>query len=239
MGACVAAWGLASGDLARMGRQAGPPREGSVVPTVPVYNTQGEQVGEMTLSDAVFAAPVNTPLMHQVVVGYLANRRQGTAAAKTRGQVRGGGRKQWRQKGTGHARQGSRRAPHWKGGGVVFGPHPRDYRQALPRSLRRGALRSALSARLSEGRLKVLDALALERPRTKDLAQVLQHLALGDRRTLVVTADPDANVYLSGRNLPDLEVSPAVDLNALLVLRARNVVLTRDAVVRVEGVLTR
>jgi large subunit ribosomal protein L4 len=210
---------------------------GSVVPVVPVYNTSGEQVGEMALADSVFGVDVNRAVLHQVVVGYLANRRQGTVATKTRGRVRGGGRKQWRQKGTGHARQGSRRAPHWKGGGTVFGPQPREYRHALPRAMRHLALRSALSARVAEGRLRVLDSLELERPRTRELLGILGRLSLGDTRTLVVTAQSDANVYLSGRNAPDVETTAAMDLNALLVLRARSVVLTRDAVSRLEGVL--
>lgn len=207
------------------------------MPTVPVYNIEGAAVGEMALSDAVFAAPLNQVLMHQVVVGYLANRRQGTVGVKTRGKVSGGGRKQYRQKGTGHSRQGSNRAPHWKGGGTVFGPMARDYRHVLPRALRRRALCGALTSRLAAGRLRILDALPLDRPRTKALIEVLDRLALGDRRTLIVTGEADRNVYLSGRNVPGLAVAPAVDINALQVLRARNVVLTREAVTRVEGVL--
>lgn len=215
----------------------GTAREGDEVPSVPVYNAQGEQVGEMALSDAVFAVPPNVRLLHQVAVGYLANRRQGTAAVKTRGQVSGGGRKVWRQKGTGRSRQGSNRAPHWRGGGAVFGPRPRDYRQRLPRAMRHAALRSALSARLREGRLRVLDALRLERPRTRELLGILARLELGDDRALVVTASADRNAYLSGRNVPGLQVEAAAQLNALHVLRARAVVLTRDAVQAVEGVL--
>lgn len=210
-----------------------------MVPNVPVYNMQGETVGEIELSDAVFAVPVNVPLLHQVTVGYLANARQGTVGVKNRSLVSGGGRKPWRQKGTGRARQGSIRAPHWKGGGVVFGPQARDYRQALSVKARRGALRGALSARLAEGHLRVLDRLEFERPRTKELDAVLERLALGDRRTLVVTAGADRSVYLSGRNLEDVAVTRAVGLNALAVLRARSLVMTRDAVAAVEGVLGR
>ncbi len=207
------------------------------MPNVPVYNTQGETVGEIALSDAVFAVPVNIALVHQVATGYLANARQGTVGVKTRGMVRGGGRKIWRQKHTGKARQGSTRAPHWKGGGVVFGPRARSYRQALTVKARRGALRSMLSARLSEGALRVLNGFSLEQPRTKEFAGILGRLALVDSRTLVVTASADRNVYLSGRNLPDVAVTPAANLNALQVLRARSVVLTEDAVRAVEGVL--
>ena len=209
------------------------------MPSVPVYNMQGEAVGEIALLDAVFAVPVNIPLLHQVSVGYLANARQGTVGVRTRGMVRGGGRKPWRQKGTGRARQGSIRAPHWKGGGVVHGPKARDYRQALSVLGRRGALRSALSARLAEGRLRVLDRLEFERPRTKEFVAVLDRLGLGDRRTVVVTAGPDRSVHLSGRNVPEVAVTPALDLNALAVLRARSVVLTADAVLAVQGVLTK
>lgn len=207
------------------------------MPNVPVYNTQGETVGEIMLSDAVFAAPVNIPLLHQVAVGYLANQRQGTVGVKTRGMVAGGGRKPWRQKHTGKARQGSIRAPHWKGGGAVFGPRARDYRHALSTSARRGALRSALSARLAEGGLRVVDQFGFHEPKTKELTAVLGRLALEDTRTLIVTGDVDRNVYLSGRNVQDLAVTPADSLNALQVLRSRSLVLTRDAVVAIEGVL--
>ncbi len=207
------------------------------MPNVPVYNIQGETVGEIALSDAVFAVPVNTALVHQVATGYLANARQGTVGVKSRGLVSGGGRKPWRQKHTGKARQGSIRAPHWKGGGVVFGPQARSYRQALSVKARRGALRCVLSARLGEGELRVLDSLDMETPHTKELHAILGRLALGDQRTLLVTASVDRNVYLSGRNMPDLVVTPADGLNALQVLRARNVVLTRGAVAAVEGVL--
>ena len=206
---------------------------------VPVYNTEGQTVGEIALSEAVFAAPLRPHVLHQVTVGYLANRRQGTVGTKTRGQVRGGGRKMWRQKGTGRSRQGSNRAPHWKGGGTVFGPRARDYRHVLPRALRRTALRSALSARCAEGRLRILDQLKLERPHTADLVGIMGRLALGDDRALVVTEGVERNVYLSARNVPGLSVSPAVDLNALLVLRAKSIVLTRDAVAAVEGVLAK
>jgi large subunit ribosomal protein L4 len=209
------------------------------VPTVPVYNMQGETVGEIHLADAVFGAPINVPLMHQVVTGYLANARQGTVGVRTRGQVSGGGRKAWRQKHTGKARQGSTRAPHWKGGGVVFGPRARDYRQRISIKARRGALRSALSARTGEGCIRVLDRLAFERPRTREMAAVLDRLQLGDNRALVVTAAADGNVYLSGRNLEGVRITPAANLNALAVLRARSVVLTQDAVAAIEEVLQR
>lgn len=209
------------------------------MPTVPVYNMQGEPVGEIQLADAVFAAPVNETLLHQVVVGYLANQRQGTHATRTRGQVSGGGRKPWRQKHTGRARQGSIRAPHWKGGGVVFGPHPRDYRQRLPVRLRRAALRGALSAKVAQGNIRILDRLVFERPRTREFVRVLDNLGVQDRRALVVTAAPDQVVYLSARNVADVRVQPATDLNAYEVLRAKTVILTQDAVRVVEEVFGR
>jgi large subunit ribosomal protein L4 len=209
------------------------------MPTVPVYNMDGQPVGEMALDDAVFAAPVNRTLLHQAVVAYLANRRQGTHATRTRGQVSGGGRKPWRQKHTGRARQGSIRAPHWKGGGVVFGPHPRDYRQRLPVALRRAALRGALSVKAAGGALRVLDRLAFERPRTREFVRVLRNLGLEDQRALVVTAGHDPVVYLSARNVEDVRVQPAADLNAYEVLRARTVILTQDAVRAVEEALAR
>lgn len=209
------------------------------MPTVPLYNMQGEVVGEQELSEAVFAVRVPERLVHQVVIGYLANRRQGTAQTKTRGMVSGGGRKMWRQKGTGRARQGSNRAPHWKGGGTVFGPHPRDYRQRLPKALRRKALRGVLSARVAEGEFRVLDALTFDTPKTSAFAAMLGKLSLRDDRTLVVTGTTNREVYLSGRNIPGVAVMSAADLNAYDVLRARSLIMTADAVAVVEGVLGR
>jgi large subunit ribosomal protein L4 len=209
----------------------------NAVPTVPVYDMQGATVGECQLADAVFGAPVNVPLLHQAVVMYQANRRRGTAATRTRGDVSGGGRKPWRQKGTGRARQGSIRAPHWKGGGTVFGPQPRDWGYAIPRKARRQALRGALSAKVADGAIRVLDRLEFERPRTREMAAVLERLNVRDTRVLVVTAGRDETVHLSARNLPDAAVRPAADLNALDVLTARTLVITRDAVARVEAAL--
>jgi large subunit ribosomal protein L4 len=206
------------------------------MPKAPVYNMDGQPVGECELPDSVFAAPAHPALLHQAVVAYLANQRQGTASTKTRGEVSGGGRKPWRQKGTGRARQGSIRAPHWRGGGVVFGPHPREYRQALPQKARRAALRGALTDKAAAGAVCVLDRLSFEQPKTKAFAAMLARLPLPDRRALVVTADPEPTVVLSGRNLPDVVVRTASDLNAYDVLRAKALVLTRDAVARVEEV---
>lgn len=206
------------------------------MPKAPLFNQNGEALGEYELPESIFAAPAHPALLHQAVVAYLANQRRGTAATKTRGMVAGGGRKPWRQKGTGRARQGSIRAPHWTGGGVVFGPHPRDYRQALPKKARRAALRGALTAKVDDAAICVLEDLEFAEPRTKTLVGVLTQLPLADRRALVVTAEPARNVVLSGRNLGDVAVRAAADLNPYEVLRARSLVLTRAAVARVEEV---
>lgn len=202
---------------------------------LPVVSRSGEPVGELEVSDAVFAAPVNEALLHQAVTAYLANQRQGTAATKNRSAVRGGGRKPWRQKGTGRARQGSIRSPLWRKGGVVFGPQPRDFRQALPRKMRLAALRSALSAKVRDRELVVVDALSLDQPKTKTMRACLE--ALGAPRALVVTAQVDPPVVLSVRNLPGSDALPARDLSAYPVLAHPRVVLTQDAVKVLEEVL--
>lgn len=199
-----------------------------------VVNRAGETVGEVELPDDVFAAPVHEGLLHQAVVMYLANQRQGTAGTKTRGEVRGGGRKPWRQKGTGRARQGSIRSPLWRKGGVVFGPHPRDYRQRMPKKARRAALRAALSAQVRDGRLIVLEELQLERPRTREVREVLRRL--GAERALLVLPEPNPVVHLSVRNLPGAAARPASDLNAYEVLRYPRLIILKDAVERVAEV---
>lgn len=206
------------------------------MPKVAVYNMHGQTVGEIELSDRVFAAPINEALLHEAVVMYLNNQRQGTVATKTRGLVRGGGRKPWRQKGTGRARQGSIRAPHWRGGGTVFGPQPRDYAYAMPKKARRNALRSALSAKVAAGTIRVLDSLTLEQPRTRDVAAMLANLNV-EGKALIVSGTHDAVVYKSARNIPGVSAAAAADLNVYQVLNHDNLVLTRDAVKRVEEVL--
>jgi large subunit ribosomal protein L4 len=170
------------------------------MPKVAVFNMEGKQVGELELNDAVFGVEVNQDLMHKVVLSQLANARQGTVATKSRGLVRGGGRKPWRQKGTGRARQGSTRSPQWVGGGVVFGPTPRDFSYRLPKKARRAALKSALSAKLKAGNMVVLDQLQVDEPKTRVMANMFQ--ALDVQKPLVVTADWDRNVELSARNIP-------------------------------------
>jgi large subunit ribosomal protein L4 len=205
------------------------------MPKVAVYSMDGQQVGEMELKDEVFGVEVNEALLHQAMVMYEANKRQGTAATKTRGLVAGGGRKPWRQKGTGRARQGSTRAPQWRGGGTVFGPSPRDWRQAMPKKARRAALRSALSAKAAAGDIVVLDQLSLPAPKTKAMAQVLD--TFGARKALVVTPDADANLVLSSRNIPGVLLSGAKSLNAYTILTHDKLVITEKAVGQLEEVL--
>ncbi|MGQ9496868.1 MAG: 50S ribosomal protein L4 [Desulfotomaculales bacterium] len=206
------------------------------MPKVAVYNTQGEQVGEIDLKDEIFGAPVNEAVLHEVMVMYQANRRRGTHDTKTRAEVAGGGRKPWRQKGTGRARHGSIRSPIWRGGGIVFGPHPRDYGYQVPKKVRRLALKSALSSRVRDGKLVVLDRLELDAPRTKEMVRILDNLKIKDG-ALVVTGERNENVARSARNLPGVMSTEASVLNAYDVLRHGTVVMTRDAVARVEEVL--
>jgi large subunit ribosomal protein L4 len=200
---------------------------------VAVYNLAGEVVDHVDLDDSVFGVPLNEGLVHQAVVQYQANQRVGTANTLTRGQVRGGGKKPWRQKGTGRARQGTTRAPHWRGGGVVFGPHPRDYHQELPVKMRRLALCCALSQRARENGIRLLQELTFSEPRTKQSAELIENLGLTDR-ALIVTADLDRNVYLSTRNLPRTGVTFVGQLNIYDVLRHPIVVMPIEAARRLE-----
>lgn len=204
------------------------------MPKVPVLNMNGEQIGEIELSERVFGAPVRPDLMHQVVRMHLAGARLGTHKTKRRSEVRGGGRKPWRQKGTGRARQGSIRSPQWKGGGVVFGPQPRDYSFSVPKKVRRLALYSALSSKLDEGKLMVLDQLQLSEVKTKHMAALLQNLKLG--RALIVDATRESNVLLSSRNLPGIKYVAANGVNVYDLLRHDHLILTQAAVARVEEV---
>lgn len=205
------------------------------MPKVAVYDTQGQQVSEIELKDSVFGLEPNPHLLHEAVVAYLANQRRGTHDTKTRAEVRGGGRKPWRQKGTGRARQGSIRAPHWRKGGVAFGPHPRSYRIELPKKVRRLALKQALSSKVRDGELVVIDQYSLEAPKTRAVAGLLS--AFGADRALIVTENGDINVYKSARNIPNTSALAARDLNTYQVLRAPKVIITRDAVAVVEEVL--
>ena len=207
------------------------------MPEVAVYNMEGQEVGTANLNEKIFGVEPNHDLMHRYVVMYLANQRQGTAATKTRAAVRGGGRKPWRQKGTGRARQGSIRVPQWVGGGVVFGPQPRDHRQKMPKKARRNALRSALSAKAQGERVIVLDKLTFPEPKTKAMLTVLGNLNIADGKALVVTGEPDRTVVLSARNLPKVEARMALDLNAYDVLNYDYVVFTQGALDKIEEVL--
>ena len=198
----------------------------------PHYSAAGaRQAKAVPLPEALFDGTVNEPVLHQAVITYLANQRQGTHQTKTRHFVTGGNQKPWRQKGTGRARQGSTRAPHWRHGGVAFGPHPRDYRMGIPKKVRQLARKSALNARAREGALLVVDPLAYDKPKTKPFAALLGKLGVAEKKVLVLTADlPTAqNVYLSGRNIPTVRVLPFSDATAYEILWSDAVVVELPA----------
>ncbi len=201
---------------------------------VSVYNMEGKEGGTMELNDAVFGVEVNEHLVHLAVVRQLANNRQGTQKAKTRSEVSGGGRKPWRQKGTGHARQGSTRAPQWTGGGVVFAPTPRDYSVKMNKKERRAALKSALTSRVQENKLIVLDELKLDEVKTKAMQNVLNNLNVS--KAMVVLADNDANVVLSARNIPNVVTALPNTINVYDVLKYNTVILTKASAAAIEEV---
>ena len=201
---------------------------------VAVYNMEGKEVGTIDLSDAVFGVEVNEHLVHMAVVQQLANKRQGTQKAKTRSEVSGGGRKPWRQKGTGHARQGSTRAPQWTGGGVVFAPVPRDYSFKLNKKEKRAALKSALTSRVQENKLIVVDELKFDGIKTKNFKQVMDNLKV--EKGLVVINENDENVVMSAKNLPTISTTLTNALNVYDVMKAGTVVLTKDALKTIEEV---
>jgi len=198
-----------------------------------VYDLQGQEQGQIELPEAVFNAPVNEAVLHQAVRRQLANDRQGTHETKTRGDVSGGGKKPWKQKGTGRARQGSTRAPQWRHGGTVFGPHPRSYEQKMPRKQRRLALKAALTVKSQDGALRVVEAIALEAPKTRLLADLFAQLGTG-ARTLFVIPEHDLLLEKSTRNLASVKTILATNLNPSDVLTADTVVLTRAALTQVE-----
>jgi large subunit ribosomal protein L4 len=200
---------------------------------LPVRNADGEEVGTIEVEDYVFGIRPNKAVLHQAYVAQRANQRRGTHSTKTRGEVKGSTRKTRPQKYTGRARQGSIRAPHRRGGGIVFGPKPRDYSQRLPKKMRRLAIRSALSAKAADGELIILDRLELERPSTKEMARILQNLGV-DRSALVVTGEPDRTVFLSVRNLERKKCLPAAYLNVVDLLHHRYLVMTEAAVRKAE-----
>lgn len=201
---------------------------------VSVYNIEGKEVGTIDLSDAVFGVEVNEHLLHMAVVNQLANKRQGTQSAKTRSEVSGGGKKPWRQKGTGHARQGSIRAPQWKGGGVVFAPKPRDYSFKLNKKEKRLALKSALTSRVAEQKFIVLDELHLDEIKTKKFQAVLNNLKVN--KALVVLKEKNENVILSARNIPDVKTALTNTINVYDILKYNTMIVTKDAVAAIEEV---
>jgi len=206
------------------------------VPEARLYNTQGEAIGEVDLDDAIFGVPVRPDIISDVARALMASGRQGTASTKTRKDVRGGGAKPWRQKGTGRARAGSRRSPLWVGGGAVFGPHPRDYSYRVPKKVRRFALKSLLSAKVRAGKLFVLEELHIPEPRTKNMVRLLDALPEVDGNVLFVLHEADRNAVLSGRNVRRLSIVLADSVNILDLLAADNVVVLKEAL---EGLKTR
>lgn len=201
---------------------------------VAVYNMEGNEVGSIELSDSIFGVEINEHLVHMAVLQQLANNRQGTQKAKTRAEVRGGGRKPWRQKGTGHARQGSTRAPQWTGGGMVFAPTPRDYSFKLNKKEKRAALKSVLTSKVADNKLVVVDELKLDEIKTKKFVQVMNNLKL--EKALVVLNDMDINVIASAANIPNVKTAQTNELNVFDALKYDTVVLTRDAVATIEEV---
>ena len=201
---------------------------------VSVYNMEGKEVGTIELNDAVFGVEVNEHLVHMAVVAQLANKRQGTQKAKTRSEVSGGGRKPWRQKGTGHARQGSTRSPQWTGGGMVFAPTPRDYTITLNKKEKRAALKSALTSRVNENKFVVVDELKFDEIKTKNFKAVMNNLKVS--KALVVLADNDKNTVLSARNIPEVKTSLVNTINVFDILKYNTVVATKAAVASIEEV---
>ena len=201
---------------------------------VAVYNMEGKEVGTIELNDAVFGVEINEHLVHMAVVQQLANNRQGTQKAKTRSEVSGGGRKPWRQKGTGHARQGSTRAPQWTGGGVVFAPVPRDYSFKMNKKEKRAALKSALTSKVQDSKLIVVDELKFDEIKTKNFAAVMSNLNVN--KGLVVLAENDANVVKSAKNMKAVDTTLVNTINVYDVMKANTVVLTKDAVAKIEEV---
>lgn len=204
------------------------------MPTVGLFNKEANKVGDIELNENIFAVEVNESAMHQVVVALLANKRQGTQSAKTRAEVRGGGIKPWRQKGTGRARQGSIRAPQWIKGGIVFAPKPRDYRMSIPKSMKRVAMKSALTSKVQAGEFIVVDNLDFEAIKTKQVATMVN--AFEAKKELIITAESNEIVYKSARNIEGVNVIPANNINVYDLLKSGKVIITKDAVSKIEEV---
>jgi len=206
------------------------------MPKTTLYARTGEAIGEVELPDELFSAPVNMAVLHQVVTAQLAGRHLGTSNTKRRGEVSGGGKKPYRQKGTGRARQGSIRSPQYTGGGVVFGPHPRSYVQRLPRQMKRLALCGALTAKLDDGAIRVVDAFGMEGPKTRNVIDILAALGRSEGRVLIVAPGTDETLILSARNLPGVEVIRADSLNVVALLNADTVLIEQPALIKMEEV---
>jgi large subunit ribosomal protein L4 len=204
------------------------------MPTVGLFNKEGQKVGDFELSDNVFGVEVNQYALHQVVVALLANKRQGTQSAKTRAEVSGGGIKPWRQKGTGRARQGSTRAPQWIHGGMVFAVKPRSYRTSVPKSMRRVAMKSALTSKVNDNEMFILESLELDAPKTKEVVKMLA--AFDAKKTLIVTAESNENIYKSARNIEGVAVLPVNNLNVYDLLKYEKLIVTKEAVSKIEEV---
>lgn len=205
------------------------------MPKVALYDITGSQIGDIELNDDVFGVEINTHVMYEAVKNYLANQRQGTQSAKTRAEVRGGGRKPWRQKGTGRARQGSIRAPQWKGGGVVFAPKPRDYSYSIPKKVKRLALKSALSSKVADQEIIVVDKLVLEQPKTKEMVKVLNNLN-SNKKTLIVIPERDEAVVRAAANIAGVKTAYVNTINVYDILNCDSFIITKDAVNKVEEV---
>ncbi|NLD18372.1 MAG: 50S ribosomal protein L4 [Tissierellia bacterium] len=205
------------------------------MPKINMINMKGESAGEIELNPEIFDVEINEHAVYTVVKNLLANRRQGTHSAKTRAEVRGGGRKPWRQKGTGRARQGSIRSPQWKGGGVVFAPKPRDYSYTTPKKIRRLALKSVLTSKVQEKELIILDSLTLESPKTKDMVNILNTIQ-ADKKALIVINGPDENIIKSARNIPTVMTTNANTLNVYDILKYNSLIITKDALDEIEEV---
>ena len=205
------------------------------MPNVSIYDMTGKQTGTMDLSDAIFGIEPNVAVMHSAVINFLANQRQGTQSTKTRAEVSGGGKKPWRQKGTGHARQGSTRAPQWTHGGIALGPKPRSYRFALPKKVRRLALKSAFSSKVVADEMLVLDSLSMDEIKTKTIATMLNALG-ADRKVLLVMPEKDEKVIRSARNIPGVKTALVNTLNVYDILNADKLIVVKDAVAQIEEV---
>ncbi len=206
------------------------------MPKVTVFDQGGNEIEEMQLSADVFAVEVNPGLIHEAVKAQLEAKRLGTVSTKTRSEVKGGGRKPWRQKGTGRARHGSIRSPIWVGGGITFGPKPKDYRNRLPKKVKRQAIRAALTAKVEAGRLLILDNLELEKPKTKEMDALLKKLEINGEKVLILTGEKDDNIYKSARNIPGTKILIARALNIFDIVNNEYIIATKEAVSRMEEV---